>query len=257
MAVEWFYLRAGQIVGPLTAAQLRDHAVARKVTPADHVRRGGEGDWLSATKVKGLFDTTPAVRPHPVVPPPPQPQATAREVPNPTPAPQPQPASAPRGPSVPVGWVVVGLVALVAVFGLVFLTQQGNGPRGANPSYTPSGSSYSAPSGGSSKSAKAESLRFQITQLQEEQRRMERKIEDSDAEQRREAEKFRREGEEHDAAQRRNYSPTRGVDSIGNALRYQRESEGRVRLKNSYYEDVAKVRKQISEKKKELEEAER
>jgi hypothetical protein len=31
VAVEWFYMRGGQIVGPLTTAQLRERALAQKV----------------------------------------------------------------------------------------------------------------------------------------------------------------------------------------------------------------------------------
>jgi GYF domain 2 len=74
VAVEWFYLRAGQIVGPLTAAQLREHALAQKVSPTDHVRRGGDGNWVPASKVKGLFD------PPPTVTPPPEPEPIPAEV---------------------------------------------------------------------------------------------------------------------------------------------------------------------------------
>ena len=130
MTATWFYMRAGQIVGPLTAAQLREHALANKVAAADHVRRGGDGNWLPAVKVKGLFDAQ-AERSPPVVLPPPQSQAAPMESPQPmaqplaAPARQPQPASAPRGPSVPLGWVVAGLVALIGVFGFVYVNQQG------------------------------------------------------------------------------------------------------------------------------------
>lgn len=60
MSVESFYLRGSQIHGPLTAAQLREHALAGKLAPTDHVRRGGDGNWVSTTKVKGLFDPPPA-----------------------------------------------------------------------------------------------------------------------------------------------------------------------------------------------------
>jgi len=76
MAVEWFYLRSGQITGPLSAQQLREHALAGRVTPQDYVRRDVDDSWAAATKVKGLFDPPP----HPplapcVVVPPPMPQA--------------------------------------------------------------------------------------------------------------------------------------------------------------------------------------
>ena len=61
MGVEWFYMQAGQIVGPLTAAQLREHALSKWVAPTDHVRRGGDDNWVPASKVKGLFDPPPVV----------------------------------------------------------------------------------------------------------------------------------------------------------------------------------------------------
>lgn len=66
MTAEWFYVHDGQIAGPLTAAQLRQQALAAKVTASDHVRRGTEGPWVAATKVKGLFDPPPPVPPPPV-----------------------------------------------------------------------------------------------------------------------------------------------------------------------------------------------
>jgi hypothetical protein len=59
MAAEWFYSHGGNMVGPLTAAQLRQHALALWVVPEDHVRRGIEGEWMPAAKVKGLFDPPP------------------------------------------------------------------------------------------------------------------------------------------------------------------------------------------------------
>ena len=103
MAVEWFYLRAGQIVGPLTAAQLREHALERRVAAADHVRHGGDGDWVPATKVKGLFDAATSARSQSAaLPPSPAalPQAAPREMPQPAQQPAPtgrtEPVTAPR-----------------------------------------------------------------------------------------------------------------------------------------------------------------
>lgn len=72
MVVEWYYIRDGQITGPLTATELRQHALSQSVTPADHVRRGDDGKWVLASKVKGLFD------------PPPTPQAVVEPEPAPT-----------------------------------------------------------------------------------------------------------------------------------------------------------------------------
>jgi hypothetical protein len=47
------------MAGPLTADQLRQDAIAGKVTKGHHVRRGANGTWVSAEKVKGLFDPAP------------------------------------------------------------------------------------------------------------------------------------------------------------------------------------------------------
>jgi hypothetical protein len=68
MTAEWYYVHNGQMAGPLTADQLRQDALAGKVTNRDHVRCGRNGTWLSASTVKGLFD--PAPKP-PVAPRPP------------------------------------------------------------------------------------------------------------------------------------------------------------------------------------------
>jgi len=79
MSIEWFYLHAGEVVGPITAQQLRDHALAGRVSPDEYVKRGGEGDWLPAKNVKGLFAPPP---PAPAPPP-----VAAASPPPPTPAP--------------------------------------------------------------------------------------------------------------------------------------------------------------------------
>jgi hypothetical protein len=56
MAEDWFYHNSGQTFGPMSSNQLRQHALAGKVTRNDHVRLGAGGSWAPATKVKGLFD---------------------------------------------------------------------------------------------------------------------------------------------------------------------------------------------------------
>jgi len=67
MTAEWFYAHNGQMAGPLTADQLRQDALAGRVTGTDHVRRGANGTWVPASRVKGLFDPAP---PAPTPPPP-------------------------------------------------------------------------------------------------------------------------------------------------------------------------------------------
>jgi hypothetical protein len=146
-------------------------------------------------------------------------------------------------------WVVGGGLALVVAFAVIFFATHSGGSSRAPGSYTPSEGTSSPAVGGAKASggsniAKLESLRFQITQLQEEEKQIERKIEDIDAEQSRESDKLRN-------------SKTPGVDGIAEALKYKRESESRVRLKDLRQADLTKVRKQISEKKQELADLER
>jgi hypothetical protein len=79
MTAEWFYARNGQMAGPLTAQQLRQDALAGKVTASDHVRRGANGAWVSAANVKGLFDPAPTP-PKPALPPAPVNRTAAASV---------------------------------------------------------------------------------------------------------------------------------------------------------------------------------
>ena len=76
MLMDWFYLRSGQITGPLSAQQLRDHALAGKLTTSDHVRQDGDSTWYAATDVSGLFDPPPPPPPPPIVIPPTAPIST-------------------------------------------------------------------------------------------------------------------------------------------------------------------------------------
>ena len=85
MAEDWFYHNSGQTFGPMSAKQLRQHALAGKITRSDHVRIGTEGSWAPATKVKGLFDPLPA----------PVPVAKSAPTPIAKPAPVPVAKSAP------------------------------------------------------------------------------------------------------------------------------------------------------------------
>jgi len=72
MSADWFYLCGGEVVGPLSADELRDQFVAGQLTRETPVRRGGEGNWVPAKKVKGLCDALPApVSRPPVAPEPP------------------------------------------------------------------------------------------------------------------------------------------------------------------------------------------
>ena len=101
MAEDWFYHNSGQTFGPMSAKQLRQHALAGKITRSDHVRIGTEGSWASATKVKGLFEppSTPipmaTAVPIPMATPVPIPTATAVPIPMATAVPIPMATAVP------------------------------------------------------------------------------------------------------------------------------------------------------------------
>jgi hypothetical protein len=87
---EWFYGKDNTQHGPISAAELKQLAQDGRLKPADLVWREGMGEWIAASKVKGLFDDSPAAPPQarpaapkaspaPAVPPPAaEPQAARR-----------------------------------------------------------------------------------------------------------------------------------------------------------------------------------
>lgn len=56
MSADWYCQVKNKELGPLTVEQLRDMARSGRLTTADFVRRGESGDWVAATRAKGLFD---------------------------------------------------------------------------------------------------------------------------------------------------------------------------------------------------------
>jgi DNA-directed RNA polymerase subunit RPC12/RpoP len=52
---EWYYKVLGQEVGPLTSAELRQHAANGRITRDAYIRKGNNGNWVSAETVKGLI----------------------------------------------------------------------------------------------------------------------------------------------------------------------------------------------------------
>jgi hypothetical protein len=69
MSHHWFCKVSGKQVGPLSSQQLKAMAAQGKLHPDDFIRQGEEGQWVAASRVKGLFPsqgaakTTPAERP--------------------------------------------------------------------------------------------------------------------------------------------------------------------------------------------------
>jgi len=55
MAVEWFYRCMGVHMGPYTAAEFRQRALAGEITHDTLVTRSGTDDWVTADRVKGLL----------------------------------------------------------------------------------------------------------------------------------------------------------------------------------------------------------
>ena len=55
MASEWFCQIAGTELGPLSAQQVKAMVVEGRLHPDDVIRRGADGAWLPASRVKGLF----------------------------------------------------------------------------------------------------------------------------------------------------------------------------------------------------------
>ena len=81
MANLWFYLKAGNKFGPVTARILRQLALDGEIKPTDLVSREGSGTWVDAERVKGLF---PPASPAPRTPAtPPDDSPYALDVPSP------------------------------------------------------------------------------------------------------------------------------------------------------------------------------
>ena len=88
MAEDYFYHNSGQTFGPMSAKQLRQHALTGKVTRDGFVRLGSEGSWVPATTVQGLFE--PPSTPIPMATAVPMPMAAAAPIPMATAVPIPK-----------------------------------------------------------------------------------------------------------------------------------------------------------------------
>lgn len=60
MATEWYCRLMGSELGPFTSKQLLEMARHHQITPDDSVRKGADGNWVGAHRVKGLFEDTGA-----------------------------------------------------------------------------------------------------------------------------------------------------------------------------------------------------
>src|SRR5580658_8708996 len=60
MSADWFCKAGEKKVGPLTGQQLLAIVAKGQLKPEHLVRRGSEGPWIPAGRVKGLFPEAPA-----------------------------------------------------------------------------------------------------------------------------------------------------------------------------------------------------
>jgi len=103
MATLWFYKVMGEEFGPCSAAELKEQAALGNIREDWLVRKGTDGQWVSAWRVKGLFDharkpptATAVAEPPPIV----QAVPVAHPAP-PTPDPPPTPTitTSPKAPT--------------------------------------------------------------------------------------------------------------------------------------------------------------
>jgi hypothetical protein len=53
---DWFYKLMGEEVGPVSSKQIRQAAAERRIQPDTLVRREGSSVWISADRIRGLFN---------------------------------------------------------------------------------------------------------------------------------------------------------------------------------------------------------
>src|SRR4051812_48107780 len=63
MANEWFYQVMGVTEGPVSPSELRRLAQEGRIDSSTLIRKGVDGDWMYADRVKGLFEPGPAQPP--------------------------------------------------------------------------------------------------------------------------------------------------------------------------------------------------
>jgi len=56
MTKQFYYRADGQVFGPMSGDELRQWALEGRVVPDTEVRLGEEGNWVPASRVKGLFE---------------------------------------------------------------------------------------------------------------------------------------------------------------------------------------------------------
>src|SRR5690242_11947564 len=92
MAAEWHFKSGGTEFGPVSVAELVQHAADGQIVPDTEVKRG-DGPWVPASKVAGLFDRAAQARSSASKFPPPVSRSEEASVfvPNPRQTPSPSP----------------------------------------------------------------------------------------------------------------------------------------------------------------------
>src|SRR5712672_2767639 len=60
MATQWYCRLMGTELGPFTSKQLLEMARSHRLMRDDSVKKGSDGMWVAAHRVKGLFDDVSA-----------------------------------------------------------------------------------------------------------------------------------------------------------------------------------------------------
>ena len=59
MPSNWYVFDDGKQYGPIAGRKLKEWAAEGRITPQSKVRKGENGQWASASRVKGLFPVMP------------------------------------------------------------------------------------------------------------------------------------------------------------------------------------------------------
>ena len=59
MADEWYFMKNGRKIGPLSSKAIVDLAASGKLVPTDGIQKKGATSWQEASTVKGLFPKPP------------------------------------------------------------------------------------------------------------------------------------------------------------------------------------------------------
>jgi len=132
MPAQWFYQMMGQVVGPVSADDLRKLARERTILRDTLIRKGEDGIWVTADKVRGLLDSVNEELRTAKTNQPPTPEAPARAVEKV--GKQKMPSARSRDLRLGAG---IGAVVFLGLVTWVVVTQSPSKPVFQNPPATP------------------------------------------------------------------------------------------------------------------------